>query len=120
MFPRKIYFQTCRINGKALVCEADYDTCHSLTEAAKSVDDHTLEFFLMDDGVFTDASEDVAREWWRLYGEEVEFDGNDEPMVSEFIRNLCSEQIDELYGELETQRADHFQAQRDYYRGLGV
>lgn len=120
MFPSRIFLQIWKASDGLYIRETAIATAGDLETAARSVDDDTVAFRLLEDGVLTDASEDVAREWWRLFGDEVEFDGNDEATVPRFIREFCSEQIDELYGELETARTEHYAAQRDYYSGLGV
>lgn len=120
-FPPKAYFQI-RDNGfdGDYIADVTVHEAGDISKAALSVDDDTASFWLVEDGRVMDASEDVALEWWKQFNDEVTFNCNNEPDCPAFIRKHCSEQIDELYGELETQRADHYQAQRDYYRGLGV
>jgi len=121
LFPDRVYFHVCNIGQFGLVIR-ELTVCEAgdIEKAAQSVDDYTVGFFLLEDGLLTDESEAVASKWMKLHGDTVEFDGNDEPLVPDFIRNHAREQLDELYGELETARSDHYQAQRDYYRGLGV
>lgn len=121
LFPDRVYFHVCNIGKFGLVIR-ELTVCEAgdIEKAAQSVDDDTVGFFLLENGKITDESEAVALKWMKLHGDEVEFDGNDEPLVPDFIRNHAREQLDELYGELETARSEHYQAQRDYYRGLGV
>jgi hypothetical protein len=120
-FPTRAYFQISNMGKFGLVIR-EVSVCEAgdIEKAALSIDDDTVSFHLIEDGKITDASEDVAAAWMKAHGETVEFDGDNEPLVSAFIQKHCKEQLDEMYGEIETARADHYSAQRDYYAGLGV
>lgn len=99
--PSRIFFHFAdhRELGRTL-CETDLASAGSIEAAAQSIDDYTIGFVLLEDGVETDASEDVAAAWMKLHGDEVEFDKNDEPLVPQFIIDHAGDALDDLAGEI--------------------
>lgn len=98
--PDKIYFHIFD-GGKFGLVIRELSVCDagSLEKAAQSIDDDTVSFHLLEDGVLTDASEDVALEWMRLNRDTIEF-LYDQPCVPAFIAKHCSEALDDLAGEI--------------------
>lgn len=62
-----------------------------------------------------DASEQAARAWLNAHAHELRHNG-DEYVVSEFIREHCSDELDEMAGELQCQN-EHDENLTRYFAG---
>ena len=111
-FPPKVYFHIGKEKRGLVFQETDLATAGSIESAAESVDDFTHSFWLLEDGVLTDVSEDVALEWTKTG--DIRFTEDGDPLVPDFIRNHASEALDQLFGQIAVERINNRQLYSDY------
>lgn len=101
-WPAKAYFQMANM-GKFgfVICELSVCEAGDISAAARAIEDDTVSIWLLEDGVLTNASEDVAAEWMRLFRNEIDFDLG-EALVVDFIRNNAGDLVADLEGEVAT------------------
>ena len=99
-FPERAYFQVFSSSQHGWVFrEVILAEAGNIEMAAASVDDDTVSFHLIELGIITDASEDVAAKWMQINRGDIDIrDG--EAVVPQFIRDHAPDLIADLEGEI--------------------
>lgn len=99
-FPERAYFQMSNAGNFGMVIR-ELSVCDAgdIEKAAQAVDDDTASVFLIEDGLVTDASEDVAAKWFSLNEKTIQFTYG-EPLVPDFIKRFAPDQLADLEGEI--------------------
>lgn len=114
--PSKIYFHVSQTRDDGwLIREAFFHETGSLETLLSEIDDDTVGVILLEDGVEQDASEDVAKAWFKASQDEIDIEDG-EAMVPDFIRNNAGDLVADFEGEAAVALLNEQRHQREYSR----